>query len=415
MMIGVPGDDIVPDDVTDSYSDAGSVFIFERDAGDWIPAGELVAEDAAIGDQFGSSIQISDDVAVIRSREKLYIYRKNGSWDFEQAIDLGLPPFAGNVESFSVSEGVLVMGAPSAQNSAGFANGLVYIYRSDGTHFVYEQTLEQTIGGVDIGFGSAIAIDGDRIVISAPGFDHFANGQNSGATYVYEFGGVEWAQSERILASDAQAYDRFGTALSIDGDTILVSQGVSGTGNPEKSVYFFELANAGWAEQARFYGNHMGAWRGYGNAIDLENDWAAVGAYRDVGSRNDNGAVYVYRRENGAWAQNERLTLNDFSVSSWDAYGWDLAISGSQLVVTAPGYNAGVYYDSGLIDMHSLGCDFDGCLADLTGDGSLDIFDVFAYLDLFTASDLAADFTSDGKLNIFDVFAYLDVFNAGCP
>jgi hypothetical protein len=60
-------------------------------------------------------------------------------------------------------------------------------------------------------------------------------------------------------------------------------------------------------------------------------------------------------------------------------------------------------------------CDGAGCPADFTGDGALDIFDVFAYLDLFNASDLAADFTSDGVLDIFDVFAFLDSFNAGCP
>jgi len=55
------------------------------------------------------------------------------------------------------------------------------------------------------------------------------------------------------------------------------------------------------------------------------------------------------------------------------------------------------------------------CEADLTGDGTLDVFDVFAFLDLFNAGDLAADLTGDGSLDVFDVFAFLDLFNAGCP
>ncbi|MCA9303019.1 MAG: S8 family serine peptidase [Phycisphaerales bacterium] len=46
---------------------------------------------------------------------------------------------------------------------------------------------------------------------------------------------------------------------------------------------------------------------------------------------------------------------------------------------------------------------------------TLDIFDVFAYLDLFNAGDLGADITGDGTLDIFDVFGFLDIFNAGCP
>jgi len=55
------------------------------------------------------------------------------------------------------------------------------------------------------------------------------------------------------------------------------------------------------------------------------------------------------------------------------------------------------------------------CLADFTGDGVLDIFDVFAFLDAFNTADPAADFTGDGSFDIFDVFGFLDLFNAGCP
>jgi len=59
-----------------------------------------------------------------------------------------------------------------------------------------------------------------------------------------------------------------------------------------------------------------------------------------------------------------------------------------------------------------LGCN----AADITEPfGSLDVFDVFAYLALFNSSDLAADLTGDGTLDVFDVFAYLDEFNTGCP
>ena len=57
----------------------------------------------------------------------------------------------------------------------------------------------------------------------------------------------------------------------------------------------------------------------------------------------------------------------------------------------------------------------DPCPADFTGDGALNIFDVFAFLDAFESMDASADFTGDGVFDIFDVFAYLDAFTAGCP
>ncbi len=55
------------------------------------------------------------------------------------------------------------------------------------------------------------------------------------------------------------------------------------------------------------------------------------------------------------------------------------------------------------------------CPADLTGDGIIDISDVFAFLNAYNAMDLAADFTGDGVLDVLDVFAFLDSYNAGCP
>lgn len=55
------------------------------------------------------------------------------------------------------------------------------------------------------------------------------------------------------------------------------------------------------------------------------------------------------------------------------------------------------------------------CPADLTGDGSLDFFDVSAFFAAFTSQDPAADFDADGNWNFFDLSAFLNAFNAGCP
>lgn len=55
------------------------------------------------------------------------------------------------------------------------------------------------------------------------------------------------------------------------------------------------------------------------------------------------------------------------------------------------------------------------CVADLTGDGVLDFFDVSAFLNAYTAMDPAADFTGDGVFDFFDVSAFLNAYGAGCP
>lgn len=55
------------------------------------------------------------------------------------------------------------------------------------------------------------------------------------------------------------------------------------------------------------------------------------------------------------------------------------------------------------------------CDADLNGDGSLDFFDVSAFLSAFNAQDAVADFDGNGVWDFFDVSAFLNAYNAGCP
>lgn len=55
------------------------------------------------------------------------------------------------------------------------------------------------------------------------------------------------------------------------------------------------------------------------------------------------------------------------------------------------------------------------CVADLTGDGTLNFFDVSAFLSAYNAMNSIADFTGDGVFNFFDVSAFLGAYNAGCP
>jgi len=55
------------------------------------------------------------------------------------------------------------------------------------------------------------------------------------------------------------------------------------------------------------------------------------------------------------------------------------------------------------------------CRADLTGDGSLNFFDVSAFLSAFSAQQVCGDYNQDNSYNFLDVSAFLAGFGAGCP
>ncbi len=55
------------------------------------------------------------------------------------------------------------------------------------------------------------------------------------------------------------------------------------------------------------------------------------------------------------------------------------------------------------------------CVADFTGDGVLDFFDVSAFINAYNAMDPAADLNDDGVWDFFDVSAFINAYNLGCP
>jgi len=55
------------------------------------------------------------------------------------------------------------------------------------------------------------------------------------------------------------------------------------------------------------------------------------------------------------------------------------------------------------------------CVADINGDGTLNFFDVSAFLAAFGDGNPSADLTGDGVFDFFDISAFLSVLAAGCP
>jgi hypothetical protein len=65
-----------------------------------------------------------------------------------------------------------------------------------------------------------------------------------------------------------------------------------------------------------------------------------------------------------------------------------------------------------IIDLTSL---LSSCVADFTGDGQLNFFDVSAFLAAYQVSNPQADMNNDGIFNFFDISTYIQIFSQGCP
>ena len=181
-----------------------------------------VASDAQVVDEFGWDVSISGDYAIVGSRNEdtggtdagaAYIYVRSGTtWSEQQKIqssdiEAG-DSFGGAV---SIDGDYITVGA-NYEDENGTSAGAVYVFKRDGTTWTQQAKLlpSDGTGGDELSYGGSIDISGDTIVVGARVADP-GGISNAGAAYVFQRSGTTWTEVKKIVASDAQASDSFGS------------------------------------------------------------------------------------------------------------------------------------------------------------------------------------------------------------
>ncbi len=139
------------------------------------------------------------------------------------------------------------------------------------------------------------------------------------------------------------ANDRFGTSIGIDGDVMVVGAWLADVEDQRDAgaAYIYSLASDGsrWAESQRLQASAPEAEAGFGFAVDLDRDIAAVSAQNATAdSIPDAGAVYVFEPgPDGDWVETARLTAP--TPAPGDLFGHNLEVDGptATIVVGVPG------------------------------------------------------------------------------
>ena len=128
----------------------------------------------------------------------------------------------------------------------------------------------------------------------------------------------------KLLDSNGEASDGFGTSVAVDGDTAVIGAlqadgNVGGTG-----AAFVFLRNAGvWTEQAKLSAIDGAASDGFGGSVALEGDTVVIGAIFHDDNGSNSGAAYVFTRSAGVWTEQAKLTASDGAAS--DLFGRSVA------------------------------------------------------------------------------------------
>ena len=140
-------------------------------------------------------------------------------------------------------------------------------------------------------FGAAVALEGDRVVVNAPGDDEA--GDNAGALYIFERSTRgEWIETASCSCRSARKRSSWPSRTSRSAGTAL-SPSMLAHGDPlplRGAVHIREhAAKAGWVLRRQLFDPEAAS--GFGQSVVLDGSRLVVGA---GGADDERGAMYRY-------------------------------------------------------------------------------------------------------------------------
>lgn len=317
--------------------DAGSVTLVE--AGVRLP--ELFASNAARGDEFGFALAIEGETLAVGARfgdtpgvqdaGAVYVFRR-GEGDWQESARITAPDAASGAQfgaAVALHNGFLAVGAP-LNSGRGTASGAVYVFAREGEGWTLQDKLVSSRTAPFDNFGTALALDGRTLVVGAP----FADGERGGegTVHVFALAKSRWTEVRTLSAAEAAAGDQLGFAVALAGDTLAAGarRDDHGGHTDAGSVVIFEREGEEWRERPRLTAG-AGARSGdlFGGAVALSGDRLLVGASLADGA---NGAAFVFERQGGDWILLDRVSP---SRGAGGRFGFSVALSGTTAVAGA--------------------------------------------------------------------------------
>lgn len=259
-------------------------------------------------------------------------------------------------EAVAVTADRLAIGAPG-RPVTGHGTGAVFVYRRTELGWQPDGVLSAGPGGgAGDEFGCAVAVSIDTIAVAACGEDSSTSGVgaarnelglDSGAVHVFVRQQTGWVQQAFVKPANTGGGDRFGHALALYGDTLVIgapnedggSAGVDGQPNEDLpnagAAYVLRRIGSTWAQFAYLKSGQPAAGGRFGQAVAIEGGTIAVGAPGEAGTR---GAAYVFAATATSWAAPVQVRE---PTSPLDArFGYQVALSADRLAVAAPGGSA---------------------------------------------------------------------------
>jgi uncharacterized repeat protein (TIGR01451 family) len=299
-IIGAPGH-------RDAGNYSGSAYIFTRNLTSWVQVAKLTASDAALGDNFGWSVSIDGDTAVVGAHlddtsaidsGSVYVFDRPLSGWVDKTEDAKLTPTDAASDdmfgtSVSVSGNIIIAGAPG-DDDAGSNSGSAYVFEFKKGVWSEQDKITAIDAAEGDEFGHSVSVDTDTAIIGAPK-DDVAQQVDSGSAYIFAKKGKTWDQETKLTASDATSEDEFGFSVSISGNMVVIGTWLSNdAGSNSGSAYVFEKKGANWNEEGKLTASDADSEDQYGRSVSVDEGIIVVGSWLDDDDGSASGSAYVY-------------------------------------------------------------------------------------------------------------------------
>jgi hypothetical protein len=273
----------------------GSAYLYQVPTGGYLR--KLTSTDTVNGDAFGRSVDIDGGVAIVGAfgndddgslSGSAYLFNvTTGSQLYKLTADdaAGGDNFGYSV---AVSGDVAIVGAYCDDGPGSLNSGSAYLFNVTTGSQLHKLTADDAAAS-DY-FGCSVGISGDVAIVGAYGDDD--DGDYSGSAYLFNV--TTGSQLHKLTAEDADAADYFGWSVGISGGVAVVGAcNDDDAGGGSGSAYMFDVTSGAQLEE-KLIASDADSGANFGFSVAVSGGRGIVGAYSDDDAGNNVGSAYLF-------------------------------------------------------------------------------------------------------------------------
>jgi hypothetical protein len=342
-IVGAPDDD----DANGIRQGSGALYKRDINSGIWEPYGpKLFNPDASVSDYFGYSVSISGDYIIIgapfddeatgSNQGSASIFKRNtvnGNW-VPDGVKL-LDPLAQSNDQFGssvcISGEYAIIGAHRDDGTYTDQGSACIFKRNLSGIWEFEAKLIDSDYASGDYFGYSVSISGEYAIVGTPYDDASYPNQGSASIFRRNAYGVWEQQGSKLLLSSPGEWDKFGYSVSISGDNAIIGtpgRDLSVADEGAAFIYRRNPSNGIWQLRNTLSDQEAAISDGFGTNVNISGNYAIVAAESDdVGPQMDQGSAIIFVNTGFSFQRVQKI--NDPAGEAFDGYGISCSIDGS--------------------------------------------------------------------------------------